>query len=109
VWAAPALALAQLADAAFCVRPLAFVARCLERVRFPRRHWRLLPPIKAASGVGLVIGLWVPGLGAVTAGALVVYFVLAVASHVRVRDVGLNLAAAASYLAASAFVLATFV
>jgi hypothetical protein len=103
------LAAFQFADAAFSVKPLWFVERCLDDVRFPRRHWRVFTPIKAAAGVGLLAGLWIPHVGAVTAACLVVYFVLAVAAHVRVRDVGRNLASATLLLIASVYVFVTFV
>ena len=108
VWAAMALAAFQFADAAFSRRPMKFVERCLEDVRFPRSCWWVFTPIKAATGVGLVAGLWVPYIGAITAGALVVYFVLAVGGHLRVADIGRNLLSATTLLGASAFVLATF-
>jgi uncharacterized membrane protein YphA (DoxX/SURF4 family) len=108
VWAAPALAAVQFADVAFSWRPMRFVQLCLEDVRFPRRYWWVFPPIKFAAGLGLLIGLWVRFVGAITAGALVVYFVLAVASHLRVRDIGRNLASATWLLGASTFVLLSF-
>jgi hypothetical protein len=108
VWAAPALAAFELADAAFSRKPLWFVVDCLEDVRFPRRYWGVFTPIKAAAGVGLLAGLWIPYLGAATAAALVVYFVLAVGSHLRVGDIGRNLLSATFLLGASLFVLTTF-
>jgi hypothetical protein len=109
VWAAMALAGFQLADAAFSRRPLWFVEQCLEDVRFPRPYWWVFTPIKAAAGVGLLAGLWIPYIGASTAGLLVLYFALAVGSHLRVADIGRNLLSATALLGASAFVLATFV
>ena len=109
VWAAPVLAAFQFADAAFSRRPLWFVRQCLEDVRFPRRYWGIFTPIKAAAGAGLLAGLWLPYLGAVTAAAMVVYFVLAVGSHLRVGDIGRNLGSATFLLGASAFVFTTFV
>jgi hypothetical protein len=108
-WAPAALAAFQFADAAFSRRPLWFVQQCLEDVRFPRPHWWIFTPIKAAAGLGLVVGLWVPYIGAITAGALVLYFVLAVGSHLRVADIGRNLLSATGMLLASGFVLATFI
>lgn len=107
-WAAAALAVFQFADAGFSLRPLWFVERCLTDVRFPRPYWWIFTPIKAAAGLGLLLGLWVPAIGAVTAGALVIYFVLAVASHLRVRDIGINLLSATTLLASSILVLTTF-
>jgi hypothetical protein len=102
------LAAFQFADAAFSRRPLWFVEQCLQDVRFPRPYWWVFTPLKAAAGAGLVAGLWVPYVGAVTATALVVYFVLAVGSHLRVADIGRNLLSATALLGASAFVLSTF-
>jgi hypothetical protein len=109
VWAAPALAAFQFVDAAFAWRPMRFVQQCFEDVRVPHHYWWVFTPIKFAAGVGLLAGLWIPYLGAITAAALVVYFVLAVWSHVRVRDIGRNLASATWLLFASAFVFTTFV
>lgn len=107
-WPMVALAVIQLADAACCVRPVAFVRRCLEHVRFPRRAWWLLPPLKMAAAGGLLLGLVVPFLGLLTVLALVGYFVVAIWMHVRARDFGrdlfvnatgmLLLCAAAAYL-----------
>ncbi|WP_258723602.1 DoxX family protein [Cellulomonas sp. NS3] len=91
VWPVLVLALVQLVDAAACVRPVPFVARCLDDVGFPRRWWWVLPPLKLAAVGGLVLGLVVPYLGALTCGALVAYFVVAVGMHVRARDLGRNL------------------
>ena len=109
VWLAAPLAAFQFADATFCIKPLWFVEKCLDDVGFPRRYWRVFTPIKAAAGVGLLAGLWVPAIGAIAAACLVVYFVLAVGAHLRARDIGRNLGSAALLLAASALALATFV
>jgi hypothetical protein len=109
VWPAAALAAFQFADAAFSRRPLWFVEECLDGVRFPRRYWSIFTPIKAAAGAGLLLGLWIPYVGTITAAALVSYFVLAVGSHVRVADMGRYLLSATAMLAASTVVLATFV
>jgi hypothetical protein len=90
-WPLALLALIQLGDAAVCVKPIAAVRRCLVDVRFPKRFWKVLPPLKAAAAIGLVIGIWVPPLALVVCAALVVYFVLAVVAHVRARDLGRSL------------------
>jgi DoxX-like family len=91
VWPVVSLAIVQLADAAACIKPLPFVAACLEDVNWPRRLWWVLPPIKTAAAIGLIVGIWMPYLGAVTCAALVLYFVVAIAMHVRARDFGRNL------------------
>jgi hypothetical protein len=90
-WPVIVLAMLQLADAFFCFRPLPFVRECLEGVRFPRRYWRLLPPIKLAAAAGLLAGLVVPYLAAVVTAALVGYFLIAIGMHLRARDLGRNL------------------
>lgn len=90
-WPVVALAMIQAADAVLCVRPVRFVRRCLEDVGFPRPLWVLLPWIKGLAAAGLVAGLVVPYLALLTSAALVAYFVIAVAMHVRARDFGSNL------------------
>lgn len=91
VWPVIVLAVISLADGVLCLRPVSFIAECFEDVGFPRRYWWLASPIKFAAAAGLVAGIWVPGLGALTAACLVLYFVLAIAMHVRARDFGRNL------------------
>ena len=60
-------------------------------VRFPREWWWIFTPIKFAAAAGLIAGIWVPYLGAVTCAALVVYFVVAIGMHLAARDLGRNL------------------
>jgi len=91
VWPVVLLAAIQLADAVLCIRPVDFVARCLTNVRFPRRYWVVLTPLKVAAALGLVAGIWVPYLGLVTSIALVLYFIIAVTMHVAARDLGRDL------------------
>lgn len=91
LWPVVALALIQLADAAFSFRPLPFVRRCLENVHFPERYWGLLTPLKLCAAGGLVLGIWVRWLGLVTTLALVAYFVVAIAMHLRARDLSREL------------------
>ena len=90
-WPLAGLAAIQVLDAAFCVRPVPFVARCLEDVRLPRRWWRLLPPLKLAAAAGLVLGILLPPLALLTCGCLVAYFVVAIGMHLRARDIGRTL------------------
>ncbi len=90
-WPLAVLAVMQLADAALCVKPVAFVRQCLTDVRFPERFWWLIPVLKAAAAAGLVVGIWVPPLAVLVSAALTCYFVLAVAAHVHARDFGRNL------------------
>lgn len=91
VWPVLVLALIQLGDGILCIKPVPFVAKCFEDVKFPRRLWWLTPPVKFAAAAGLVAGLWIPYLAAVTSVALVAYFVVAISMHIRARDFGRNL------------------
>jgi hypothetical protein len=91
VWPIVLLAAIQLVDAILCIRPASFVAQCFEAVRWPRHRWWMMPPIKVAAAVGLIVGIWIPYLGAITCAALVTYFVLAILMHIRARDFGRNL------------------
>ncbi|GAA3429879.1 DoxX family protein [Streptosporangium sandarakinum] len=91
VWPVVLLAFIQAGDAVMCVKPIPFIARCLEGVNWPRRHWWILPPLKFAAAAGLILGIWLPYLGAVTCAALVLYFVVAIAIHIAARDFGRNL------------------
>ncbi|MFC7549207.1 DoxX family protein [Plantactinospora sp. GCM10030261] len=108
VWPVLALAALQLVDALLCVKPVGFVARCLDDVGFPRRFWRLLPPVKLAACAGLLLGLVVPYLGLATCLALVAYFAVAVTMHLRARDIGRNITNAALIGLASAAVVLCF-
>lgn len=91
VWPVVLLAFVSAVDGALCLKPVVFIAQCFEDVGWPRRYWRLMPLIKFAAAVGLVAGIWIPGLGLLTAVCLVLYFVIAVVMHVRARDFGRNL------------------
>lgn len=91
VWPVILLAVISFGDALLCLRPVAFIARCLEDVHWPRRYWWVLSPVKFAAAAGLVAGIWVPYLGLITSAALVLYFIVAIAMHIRARDFGRNL------------------
>lgn len=106
VWPVVLLALVSFGDGLLCIRPVAFVAKCFGDVGFPRRWWWVMPPIKFAAAAGLTAGIWLPYLGAVTSAALVLYFVIAIAMHLRAHDIGRNLFVnATGMLALSAFTL----
>lgn len=91
VWPVIVLALIQLADGVMSAKPLPFIAKCFDDVGFPRRWWWVLAPIKFAAAAGLLAGIWIPYLGAVTSVALVAYFVVAISMHIAARDFGRNL------------------
>ena len=67
------------------LRP-AWLIEKMTRVRV--RRWMLGPlaVLKIAGGVGLLIGIGVPALGVAAGVGLVLFFVGAIAAHVRVRD-----------------------
>jgi DoxX-like family len=90
-WPLAALAFVQLGDALLCIGPAPFIRQCLLDVRFPQRYWWVLPPLKIAAATGLVVGIWFRPLAILTAAALVLYFVVAMAAHVRAADLGRNL------------------
>lgn len=90
-WPVVLLAVIQIGDAAMCFRPAGFIAQCFTDVGLPRALWPVMPWVKVAATAGLVAGLWVPYVGALTSAALVVYFVCAVSAHIRARDIGRNL------------------
>ena len=50
-----------------------------------------MPPIKFAAAAGLLVGIRVPYLGALTCLALVLYFVGAISMHLVAKDIGRNL------------------
>ena len=119
-WPVLAVAGIQLVDGALCVRPVGPIARCFDDVRLPadavvgeegagfRQVFHGLNPERitgAALGVGiarhalnqfaaaagLLAGLRVPYLGALTGSALIAYFLGATGMHVRARDFGRTL------------------
>ncbi|THA68680.1 hypothetical protein E6P78_13570 [Streptomyces sp. A0958] len=85
IWPVVVLLVIQAGDAAMMLRPPRFIVDCLESVRLPRDWWWALTTAKAASVVGLLVGLWVPGVAMTTTAAIVVYFLAAAASHIRAR------------------------
>ena len=95
-WPVVLLAAIQLGDAVMCFEPVGFIAKCFADVGLPRALWPVMPWVKVAATVGLLVGLWVPYVGALTDAALVVYFVCAVSAHIRARDFGRNLVLNAS-------------
>jgi hypothetical protein len=91
IWPVIVLAVISAVDGVLCLKPVRFIADCFEDVGWPRRLWWVMPPIKFAAAGGLVLGIWVPGLAALTTACLVAYFVVAISMHVRARDLGRNL------------------
>lgn len=61
----------------------------------------LLGALKAAGAAGLLVGLAVPAIGTAAAVGLVLFFVLAIATHLRAHDTMFGLAAGFLALAAA--------
>jgi hypothetical protein len=97
-----ALAAFQAGDAVACAIPIPYIAKSLDTLRVDQRIRRLLPVVKAAAAIGLSSVNRAPALARMTTAALTLYFVLAVAAHIRVRDRLVNAIPAASLLAAFA-------
>ena len=77
-----------------------------ETVGVPLQYFPYLAACEFAGALGLAIGFWLPALGAAAAVGLVLYFLGAVTSHLRVGDVkGVGPAAFMLTLAAGALVL----
>jgi hypothetical protein len=55
-------------------------------VGVPLRFFPVLALLEIAGGVGLLVGIGLKPLGAAAGACLVVYFIVAIASHVRKRD-----------------------
>lgn len=64
----------------------ATIAENMTKVGVPDSWLPRLAALKGAGAVGLVVGLWVPFLGAAAAIGVVLYFVGAVIFHVRAKD-----------------------
>lgn len=84
-WVPLVLAAALALDAALSAWPPRFIRDCLDGVRFPRDWWWALIAIKLTATAGLVVGTWVPGVGAAANAGVVAYFVCAAIAHVRAR------------------------
>ncbi|AUN41956.1 DoxX family protein [Tsukamurella tyrosinosolvens] len=93
-----AAAAGQAVDAAMCIQPIPYVAKCLDDVGWPDGGRWFFPVVKGASALGLAAAPRWPGLTRLTAIMLTLYFCTAVGLHVRARDLRLNFAAASSLL-----------
>jgi uncharacterized membrane protein YphA (DoxX/SURF4 family) len=77
-----------------------------ETIGLPLQYFPLLAACEFAGAVGLVIGIWWPPIGIAAGIGLVLYFVGAVVSHLRVGDVkGIGAAAFMLVLAVGAVAL----
>jgi hypothetical protein len=82
------------------------IVRIIHEVRgVPLKCFSLLAACELAGALGLVLGIWWPSLGVAAGIGLVLYFVGAIVSHVRVGDV-IGLGPAAFMLSVSVSALA---
>jgi uncharacterized membrane protein YphA (DoxX/SURF4 family) len=76
-------------------------------VGVPVRFFPVLALLEIAGGVGLLVGIGVKPLGVAAGVGLIVYFVVAISSHLRVRDlVGEHVGPAAVLLVVSSAAVA---
>lgn len=86
IWLAVVLIVVLGADAIACIGPIPYIRNDLERLGCSETVIRTIPIVKIAAVVGLVIGLWVPWIGALAAAGMLVYFVFALDYHRRAKD-----------------------
>ena len=98
----------QVGDAIFNAVPTQWLKDDLDHLGIPEDMRPVFPVVKSASAVGLYLGLRRPALGRLTAAALVVYFVLALGAHARVKDPLFKAAPAAGMLAWSVVAFRAF-
>jgi hypothetical protein len=87
-WPAAVLALVLFVDAAMSLRPPKFIRDCLDGVRFPRKWWWTLIVIKVLAVIGLIAGIWIPGIAFAANIGVILYFLGAAAAHIRARFTG---------------------
>ncbi|OBJ74088.1 DoxX family protein [Mycobacterium sp. 1274756.6] len=92
------LAAFQAVDAVACAIPVPYIAQSLDTLGVPAEVRPILPVVKIASALGLLSATRFPALARLTTAALTLYFVLAVAAHVRVKDRVVNTIPAATFL-----------
>jgi hypothetical protein len=100
------LAAFQAVDAVACAIPIPPIVKSLDTLGVPQNIRWVLPSAKAASVIGLLAASRVPALARLTTAMLTLYFLLAVAAHLRVRDRIVNVIPAASFLATYAVLTA---
>ena len=77
-----------------------------ETLGIPFKYFALLAACEFAGAVGLVVGIWWPPMGIAAGVGLVLYFVGAIVSHLRVGDFkGIGAAAFMLVIAAGALAL----
>ncbi len=92
------LAAMQAGDAVACGLQVAPIKKAFDDVGLAEELRPIIPVVKAASAVGLLSVYRFPALARLTTFMLTVYFVLAVAFHVKARDWSPGLVAASTFL-----------
>lgn len=87
-WPSVVLALVLFGDVAMSLRPLKFIRDCLNGVGFPREWWWTLIVVKILAVIGLIAGIWIPGVALSANTGVIVYFFCAAVAHVRARFMG---------------------
>ena len=87
-WPTALLALVLFVDAAMSIRPPKFIRDCLDGVNLPREWWWILVVIKALAVVGLIAGIWMPGVAFAANVGVIAYFCCAAVAHLRARNTG---------------------
>ena len=87
-WPPLVLALVLFSDAVMSIRPPKFIRDCLDGVHFPREWWWILIVIKMLAVIGLVGGIWMPGIAFAAMVGVIVYFLSAATAHIRARFIG---------------------
>lgn len=87
-WPVILLALVLLGDALLSIKPAQFIRVCLTGVNFPENWWWALVYIKLLAAMGLVAGIWFPGVGVAANVGVIAYFVAAVIAHLRANFLG---------------------
>jgi hypothetical protein len=77
----------------------------MARAGVPESWLTTLGVLKAAGALGLLVGIVVPSVGIAAASGLILFFVAAIITHLRVRDDSFGLAAVFLLLAVAALVL----
>ena len=99
------LAIFQIIDAIANAIPRRYVEAHLDHLGVPRNLRSVLPVIKVTSTFGLLIGLKLPRLGAVTSAGLIVYYTAAAHFHLLANDHPVLAAPAAACGASAAIAL----
>ncbi len=92
------LAAMQVGDAVACGLQVPLIKKAFDDVGLAEELRPVIPVVKAASAIGLLSVYRVPALARLTTFMLTVYFVLAIAFHVKAKDWSPGLVAAALFL-----------